>query len=320
MAQAKKAKEKGTPTELKKKNSKEMMSAAFDEYQGAEVENEFDFSDEAEEDDDFLEGYLFNDAEHGEDSFLLVETSEHDFIRLFDTHQIEEESEMEFHAQMIDHTLLKPDATQDQIIKLCSEAREHHFASVCVNGYWVKLVKELLRGSGVKTCAVVGFPLGAMATEAKAFEAGLAFDDGADEVDMVINIGALKSKDYDTVARDIHAVVAESAAQHGVVKVIIETCLLTEEEKVKACLLAKLCRARFVKTSTGFSTGGATVEDVELMKSVVKDDMSIKASGGIRSLEDMEKMYEVGADRIGTSSGVKILAELAARQESETKK
>lgn len=312
MAQAKKENKIENPTESNLMHSKEIMSAAFDEYQDAELHHDFDFEDAPEGEDNERGLCLFTELRGEDSSFIMMESPDHEFLKACCVEHDPETSETDSYAQMIDHTLLKADATQDQIIQLCMEAREHHFASVCVNGYWVKLVKDLLRGSDVKTCAVVGFPLGAMMTEAKAFEAGLAFSDGADEVDMVINIGALKSKDYDTVARDIHAVVEEGIAQRGIVKVIIETCLLTEDEKVKACMLAKLCRAAFVKTSTGFSTGGATVEDVELMKGVVGDTMSVKASGGIRSLKDMDKMIEAGADRIGTSSGIKILTELAA--------
>lgn len=211
-------------------------------------------------------------------------------------------------AQYIDHTLLKADATPDQLLNLCTEARTHQFASVCVNSCWVRFCAELLRGTHVKVCTVVGFPLGAMVPEAKTFEAECAIENGASEIDMVINIGALKARDLRLVAKDIHLVV-ETAHEHGtVVKVIIETCLLSEEEKIIACLLAKSAGADFVKTSTGFSTGGATEADVALMRRVVGEEMGVKASAGIRSREDAEKMIAAGASRIGTSSGVKIVA------------
>lgn len=209
----------------------------------------------------------------------------------------------------IDHTLLKPDATVEQITKLCMEARQYKFASVCVNSCWVRLCAELLRGSEVAVCTVVGFPLGAMIPEAKAYEAEAAIENGATEVDMVINIGALKSKDYRMVAKDIHAV-CEAVHEHGaLLKVIIEACLLTREEKIIACLIAKNAGADYVKTSTGFSTGGATVEDVELMRKVVGDDMGVKAAGGIRDKETAEKMLDAGADRLGASAGVQICGE-----------
>ena len=209
----------------------------------------------------------------------------------------------------IDHTLLKPDATVEQITKLCMEAREYKFASVCVNSCWVRLCAELLRGSEVAVCTVVGFPLGAMIPEAKAYEAEAAIENGATEVDMVINIGALKSKDYRMVAKDLHAV-CDVVHEHGaLLKVIIEACLLTKEEKVIACLLAKNAGADYVKTSTGFSTGGATVEDVELMRKVVGDEMGVKAAGGIRDRETAEKMLDAGADRLGASAGIQICKE-----------
>ena len=209
----------------------------------------------------------------------------------------------------IDHTLLKPDATVEQITKLCMEAREYKFASVCVNSCWVRLCAELLRGSEVAVCTVVGFPLGAMIPEAKAYEAEAAIENGATEIDMVINIGALKSKDYRMVAKDLHAV-CDVVHEHGaLLKVIIEACLLTKEEKVIACLLAKNAGADYVKTSTGFSTGGATVEDVELMRKVVGDEMGVKAAGGIRDKETAEAMLDAGADRLGASAGVQICKE-----------
>ncbi len=209
----------------------------------------------------------------------------------------------------IDHTLLKADASVEQIIKLCSEAREYKFASVCVNSCWVRLCAEQLRGSGVAVCTVVGFPLGAMIPEAKAFEAEAAVENGATEVDMVINIGALKSKDYRMVAKDINDVAKAVHDRGALLKVIIETCLLTQEEKVIACLLAKNAGADYVKTSTGFSTAGATAEDVALMRKVVGEELGVKAAGGIRDRETAEKMIEAGADRIGASAGIKICSE-----------
>lgn len=205
----------------------------------------------------------------------------------------------------IDHTILKADAKNEDVVRYCKEAREYDFMSVCVNSCHVKTVKKELEGSDVKVCCVVGFPLGAMATEVKAFETKYCVENGADEVDMVINIGALKDKNYDYVKSDIEEVV--KAANGKVVKVIIETCLLDEEEKKKACELAKEAKAHFVKTSTGFSTGGATEEDVRLMKSVVGDELKVKASGGVRTKEDAMKMIDAGADRIGASSGINIV-------------
>ena len=205
----------------------------------------------------------------------------------------------------IDHTLLKTDATKEQITKLCNEAKEYDFASVCVNTSYVPLCKELLKDSDVNVCCVVGFPLGAMDTVSKAFEAKTAVTNGAKEVDMVINIGKLKDKDYDYVTNDIKEVVL--ASKPAIVKVIIETCLLTDEEKVEACKCAMKANAEFVKTSTGFSTNGATVEDVSLMKKTVGDTCKVKAAGGIRSYEDAMKMIEAGADRLGCSAGIKIM-------------
>lgn len=207
--------------------------------------------------------------------------------------------------KMIDHTILKADAKREDVVRYCEEAKEYDFMSVCVNSCNVKIVKKELEGSDVKVCCVVGFPLGAMATETKAFEAKYCVDNGADEIDMVINIGALKDENYDYVKKDIEEVV--KASNGKVVKVIIETCLLSDEEKKKACELAKEAKADFVKTSTGFSTGGATVEDVKLMKSVVGDELKVKASGGVRTKEDAMKMIEAGADRIGASSGINIV-------------
>ena len=211
----------------------------------------------------------------------------------------------------IDHTLLKPEATKEQITKLCQEARQYDFASVCVNTCYVPLAKELLAGSDVKVCCVVGFPLGAMDTVSKAFEAKTAVESGAQEVDMVINIGALKDKDYDYVTKDIAAVV--EASKPAIVKVIIEACLLTDEEKVEACKCSMNAKAEFVKTSTGFSTHGATPEDVALMKKTVGNVCKVKAAGGVRSYDDAMKMIEAGADRLGCSAGIKVMEEAKAR-------
>lgn len=217
-------------------------------------------------------------------------------------------------ASLIDHTLLKPEVTKDQIVKLCGEAREYRFASVCVNPYWVETAASELSGSDVKVCTVIGFPLGAGTKETKAFETSDAIKKGAHEIDMVINIGALKSGDEETVEADIRAVV-EAAAGKAIVKVIIETCLLTDDEKIVACRLSKQAGADFVKTSTGFSTGGATVEDVALMRLTVGEEMGVKASGGVRSLEDLQAMVEAGATRIGASSGVKIMQGLTSSED-----
>jgi deoxyribose-phosphate aldolase len=208
-------------------------------------------------------------------------------------------------ASMIDHTLLKPEATKEQIHKLCEEAKEHGFASVCVNPFWVREAAKLLAGTGVKVCTVVGFPLGATTKETKAFETKDAIAGGAEEIDMVLNIGALKSGDYETVRDDIRAVV--EAAGGAVVKVILETGLLTEEEIVKASELSKEAGAHFVKTSTGFGKGGATVEAVRLMRQTVGESMGVKASGGVRDLETALKMVEAGANRIGASASVAIV-------------
>ena len=208
-------------------------------------------------------------------------------------------------AGMIDHTLLKAAATSADIRKICAEAREYSFASVCVNSCYAKLVTEELKGTDVKTCCVVGFPLGAMATEAKAFEAKCAVADGASEVDMVINVGALKEGNDAFVEDDIRAVV--EAAKPAIVKVIVETCLLTDEEKVRACELSEKAGAAFVKTSTGFSTGGANAHDVALMKKTVGDRLQVKASGGIHTPEEAKELIEAGADRIGASNGIALL-------------
>ncbi|GLC88562.1 deoxyribose-phosphate aldolase [Lysinibacillus piscis] len=209
------------------------------------------------------------------------------------------------YAKMIDHTLLKADAKRDQIAQICAEAKQYDFASVCVNPTWVQYSAELLAGTDVKVCTVIGFPLGATTSAVKAFETKDAIANGAGEIDMVINIGALKDGDFDLVQSDIQAVV--DAANGTLVKVIIETCLLTDEEKVKACELSVAAGADFVKTSTGFSTGGATAEDIALMRKTVGPDLGVKASGGVRNLEDMQKMVEAGATRIGASSGVAIV-------------
>ncbi|AWE06788.1 deoxyribose-phosphate aldolase [Lysinibacillus sp. 2017] len=209
------------------------------------------------------------------------------------------------YAAMIDHTLLKANSTKDQVQQICKEAKQYGFASVCVNPTWVKFSAEQLTGTEVKVCTVIGFPLGANTSAVKAFETKDAIANGAGEIDMVINIGALKDANYDLVREDIKAVV--DAANGTLVKVIIEACLLTDEEKVKACELSVEAGANFVKTSTGFSTGGATAEDIALMRKTVGPDLGVKASGGVRSLEDMQLMIENGATRIGASSGVAIM-------------
>lgn len=210
-------------------------------------------------------------------------------------------------ALLIDHTLLKPEATDADVRKLCAEARQYGFASVCVNPCWVPLVAEELAGSAVKVCTVVGFPLGANATEVKSFETGVAMAEGALEIDMVINVGALRGGMADAVREDIIAVVDTAHLGGAIVKVILETALLTQEQKMEACRLAAAAGADFVKTSTGFAASGATVEDVALMRQVVGPVMGVKASGGVRTLEDLRKMVAAGATRIGTSSGVKIV-------------
>jgi deoxyribose-phosphate aldolase len=211
------------------------------------------------------------------------------------------------YAKLIDHTLLKPDATPDQVAQLCFEAKKYCFASVCINPSWVPLCAQLLQGSQVKVCTVIGFPLGATAPEVKAFEAQNAIQQGAKEIDMVINIGALKARDLDLVARDIRGVVKTSHEHGAIVKVIIETALLTDEEKTIACLISKEASADFVKTSTGFASGGATVHDIALMRKAVGPEMGVKASGGVRTFEDADSMVKAGATRIGASAGVKII-------------
>ncbi|MCU9592965.1 deoxyribose-phosphate aldolase [Caldibacillus thermolactis] len=211
-------------------------------------------------------------------------------------------------AKYIDHTLLKPEATKEQVEKLCNEAKQYNFASVCVNPTWVKLASDILKGTDVKVCTVIGFPLGANTPETKAFEAVNAVTNGAEEIDMVMNIGALKSGDTELVQKDIEAVV-NAVKDKALVKVIIETSLLTEDEKVTACQLSVQAGAHYVKTSTGFSTGGATVEDVALMRKTVGPNVGVKASGGVRTAEDAKVMIEAGASRIGASSGTAIVDE-----------
>jgi deoxyribose-phosphate aldolase len=212
-------------------------------------------------------------------------------------------------AKYIDHTLLKPEATREEIEKLCQEARAFNFASVCVNPTWIRECAYSLRGSPVKVCSVVGFPLGATLADVKAYETRRAVFDGATEIDMVIKIGALKSADDATVRRDIGAVVEAAHEGCAIVKVIIETALLTDEEKVRACLLAKESGADFVKTSTGFSKGGATVADIELMRRIVGSEVGVKAAGGVKDLASARDMIAAGATRIGASAGVKIVQE-----------
>lgn len=209
-------------------------------------------------------------------------------------------------AGLIDHTLLRPDATKDDLKKLCEEAKKYSFASVCVNSANIRIAKDMLRGTPVMAVAVVGFPLGAMTTSAKAFETREACRMGADEIDMVLNIGALKSRDYALVEEDIRAVV--QAARPRPVKVILETGALTNEEKIIGCALARAAGAAFVKTSTGFGPGGASVEDIALMRRIVGADLGVKASGGVRTTEDADKMVAAGATRIGASASVAIVS------------
>lgn len=219
------------------------------------------------------------------------------------------------YAEKIDHTLLKPEATPEQIRKLCREAADYGFHSVCVNSSYVSCCAELLRGKKTAVCTVVGFPLGAMSTQAKAAETAQAVRDGASEIDMVLHIGMAKSGDWEYVRRDIEAVV-QAAGDRALVKVILETCLLTEEEIVRACGASRQAGAAFVKTSTGFSAGGATEEAVRLMKRTVGDTMKVKASGGIRTWEEADRMVKAGADRLGVSAGVQIVEE-GLRREKE---
>jgi deoxyribose-phosphate aldolase len=215
-------------------------------------------------------------------------------------------------AGLIDHTLLKPEATRSDIDKLCREALQYGFASVCINPYWVPQAAKLLAGSKVKVCTVAGFPLGAASTEIKRTEAAAAVRDGAQEVDMVINVGALRSGDFETVKRDIRAVVEASHGGGAIVKTILETALLDDNQKAIACTLAKMAGADFVKTSTGFGPSGATAHDVALMRAVVGPEMGVKAAGGIRTFEDFKKMQDAGASRIGASASVKIVEAAAA--------
>lgn len=217
-------------------------------------------------------------------------------------------------ALYIDHTLLKPEATRDEILKLCEEGARYGFASVCITPTWVREAACALRGSGVKVCTVIGFPLGANAPDTKAYEARRSLFDGASELDMVINIGALKSGDYALVLRDIAGVVEVAREAGSLVKVIIETALLTDEEKIKACELARDAGADFVKTSTGFSKGGATVADIALMRRTVGGQMGVKASGGVKDLKQAQEMIRAGATRIGASVGVKIVQEAIGKQ------
>ena len=215
-------------------------------------------------------------------------------------------------ASLIDHTILKPDATRADIVKICREARQYSFASVCINPYWVPVTRAELAGSPVKVCTVVGFPLGATSTEAKVAEAEAAVRAGAQEIDMVINVGALRSGEHEAVKLDIQAVVRVSHEAGAIVKVILETALLDDNQKAVACTLAKLAGADFVKTSTGFGPSGATAHDIALMRGVVGADMGVKASGGIRTLSDLKAMTAAGATRIGASASVKIIEAAAA--------
>ena len=217
-------------------------------------------------------------------------------------------------ARYIDHTLLKPDATRAEILKICEEGALYGFASVCINPIWVREAACALRGSGVKVCTVIGFPLGANAPDTKSFEARRAIFDGASELDMVINVGALKSGDDDLALRDIAGVVQVAHEVGYICKVIIETALLTDDEKIRACMLSKEAGADFVKTSTGFSKGGATVADIALMRRVVGGEMGVKASGGVKDLKQAQDMIRAGATRIGASVGVKIIQEAAGGQ------
>jgi len=209
-------------------------------------------------------------------------------------------------AKYFDHTILKPDTKKEDVIRICSEAKENDFYSVCINPYYVSLVSDELKGTDVKVTSVIGFPLGASISEVKAFEATKAIEDGADEIDMVINIAALKNKNYEYVENDIKTVKAACEGK-ALLKVIIETCLLTDEEKIKACELSKKAKADYVKTSTGFSSGGATVYDVKLMRETVGPEMGVKASGAVRDIEKAKQVIEAGATRIGASASVSIV-------------
>jgi deoxyribose-phosphate aldolase len=216
-------------------------------------------------------------------------------------------------AGLIDHTLLKPDATRDQIVALCAEARRFGFASVCINPFWVPTAFREIGEGDIAVCTVAGFPLGATTTASKVAEAGDAVDEGATEVDMVLNVGALRSRELGAVRRDIEAVVEECHRGGAILKVILETALLTDDQKEEACMIAKDAGAEYVKTSTGFGPGGATTHDVELMRRIVGPNMGVKASGGIRTLADLEKMVAAGASRIGASAGVQIVEAAAGR-------
>ncbi len=209
-------------------------------------------------------------------------------------------------AAIIDHTILKPETKKDDVLKVCEEAKKYNFASVCINPTWVRLVANELKNSTVKVCTVIGFPLGASTSDVKAYETKKAIEEGANEIDMVINIGAIKSGDWNYVENDIKAVVKEAKGK-AIVKVILETCLLTNEEKIKACEICVKAGADFVKTSTGFSTAGATVEDIQLMRKAVGEKLGVKASGGVRDRKTALDMVNAGASRIGTSSSVKIV-------------
>ena len=215
-------------------------------------------------------------------------------------------------ARLIDHTILRPDAMRSDVMQVCAEALQYEFASVCVNSFWVPMVAEELRGSPVKVCTVAGFPLGAAGTAAKVSETLGALWDGAQEIDMVMNIGALRGGENDIVEKDIRAVVAAGHDRGAIVKVIIETALLTDEQKILACRLSQKAGADFVKTSTGFSKAGATVEDITLMRRTVGREMGVKASGGIRTLDDLKAMVAAGATRVGASASVKIIEATAA--------
>jgi deoxyribose-phosphate aldolase len=217
-------------------------------------------------------------------------------------------------ASLIDHTLLKPDAKRSDIEELCREAMQFKFATVCINPTWVALAARLLAGSGVRVCSVVGFPLGATTADVKGYETQRAIFDGSREIDMVINVGALKSGDLRSVERDIEAVVGPCRACHALSKVIIEAALLTDDEKITACTLAKAAGADYVKTSTGFGPGGATAADVALMRRIVGADMGVKAAGGVRDLEGMKAMIAAGASRVGASAGVKIVQQSREQQ------
>lgn len=282
----------------------------YDDYQKEDEEDDFDYESYDEDEEYFGDREVVMEEAEG---LQVTTTFDYSGNVIDATVMTKEEADQLDDEEIplnryIDSTILKADATPEQVAELCLEAKKNHFKAVCVNASWVRLAAELLRGSDVSVASVVGFPLGATLPEAKAEEAEMAIENGATEIDMVINVGALKAKDYRMVAKDINDVVESVHERGAILKVIIETCLLTREEKIIACLLAKNAEADFVKTSTGFSTAGATVEDVELMRKVVGPEMGVKAAGGIRTREDAEKMIAAGATRIGTSSGAKICA------------